>query len=60
MAHTVKVKSVRHVTHNVLRITLEKPEGLTYIPGQAVDISIHKEGWEKRNKDLHLYLFAGR
>lgn len=47
MAHTVKVKSVRHVTHNVLRIMLEKPEGLAYIPGQAVDISIHKEGWEK-------------
>ncbi len=47
MAHTVKIKSIIPITHDVLRITAEKPEGITYIPGQAVDININKDGWEK-------------
>lgn len=46
MTHLAKIKSIKHVTHDVLGISLEKPEGLTYIPGQAVDVSINKEGWE--------------
>lgn len=47
MAHTVKIKSVTHITHDVLRIVTEKPEGIHYGAGQAVDISINKPGWEK-------------
>ena len=46
MIHLAKIMSISHVTHDVLGITLEKPEGLNYIPGQAVDVSINKEGWE--------------
>ena len=46
MTHLAKIKSITHVTHDVLGISLEKPEGLIYIPGQAVDVSINKEGWE--------------
>lgn len=41
----VKVKSVKHLTHDVLSITAEKPVGIHYNPGQAVDVSINKEGW---------------
>ena len=33
--------------HDVLRIITEKPKTLDYQPGQAVDISIHKKGWEE-------------
>lgn len=47
MSHIVKIKSVEHLTHDVLRIVAEKPQGLTYVPGQAVDISLNKPGWEK-------------
>ena len=47
MAHKSKIKSIVPVTHDVLRVVAERPEGLTYTPGQAVDISINKEGWEK-------------
>ncbi len=45
MAHTSKIKSIGHVTHDVLKITLEKPEKISYQPGQAVDISINKPEW---------------
>lgn len=47
MGQVVKVKSVEHLTHDVLRIITEKPVGITYQPGQAADISINKTGWDK-------------
>src|SRR5690349_11905197 len=37
----VKILKVEPVTHNVRRFTLERPEGLTFVPGQAADISIN-------------------
>ncbi len=47
MGQTVKIRAIEHLTHDVLRIEADKPEGLVYQPGQAVDISINKPGWEK-------------
>ena len=43
----VKILSTEYLTHDVLEITAEKPAGITYIPGQAADISIAKQGWEQ-------------
>lgn len=47
MEAVVKIKSIIHVTHDVLQITTEKPAGIVYQPGQAVDISINKPGWSE-------------
>lgn len=47
MAQTVKILSIEKLTHDVLKIVAEKPKDLTYNPGQAVDISINKPGWEQ-------------
>lgn len=47
MAQIVKVRSIEHITHDVLRIVAEKPADLSYQPGQAVDLSINKKGWEE-------------
>jgi ferredoxin-NADP reductase len=44
---TVKIIEIEHLTHSVLRIVVEKPEGMTFEPGQATDISIDKEGWKE-------------
>ncbi|HZK07177.1 MAG TPA: hypothetical protein VFC92_03155 [Bacteroidales bacterium] len=44
--YILKVKSVGHVTHDVLQIVLEKPPGFTFLPGQAAEVAINKEGWE--------------
>ena len=50
MSQKTTIKSIEHLTHDVLRIVLEKPEGLDFIPGQAVDISLNKPDWsEKKN-----------
>ncbi|MCC7437382.1 MAG: flavodoxin reductase [Armatimonadetes bacterium] len=46
MAQAVKIKSVEHLTHDVLKIIAEKPDALTYQAGQAADVAINKPGWE--------------
>lgn len=46
----VKVKSIKHITHDVLQIITEKPEHFKFTPGQASHISINKPDWkEKKN-----------
>lgn len=44
--YTVKIIGIDRLTHDVIRIKLEKPFSFTFTPGQSVDISINKEGWE--------------
>lgn len=46
MSQLVKIKSIEHLTHDVLRLVAEKPKGITYTAGQAVDIAVQKEGWK--------------
>lgn len=48
--YCVKIKSVRHITHDVLQIDVEKPEKFHFIPGQAAEISINKEGWQNQKR----------
>lgn len=43
----VKILSIEHATHNVMRIRTEKPEGISYVAGQAVDIAINTPKWKE-------------
>lgn len=43
----VKIVSIEHATHNVMRIRTEKPEGISYLAGQAVDIAINTPKWKE-------------
>lgn len=49
-AFTVKIKSIKHLTHDVLRIVTEKPQKLSFTPGQATEVSINKSGWEDEKR----------
>lgn len=55
MGQAVKILEKEKLTHDVLRIVAEKPVGLVYLPGQAVDISLNKPGWEK---ELRAFTFT--
>lgn len=50
MDFTVKISAIKEVTHDVRCIRIEKPEGYTFVPGQATEVAINKPGWvdEKR------------
>lgn len=48
--HFVKIKSIQHITHDVLQIVTERPQQYKFTPGQATEVSINKKDWlnEKR------------
>src|SRR5512133_3781115 len=46
----VIIKSIKHITHDVLRIVTEKPQHLNFNPGQAAEISINKKDWENEKR----------
>ena len=46
----IKIKSIEKVTHNVIQIVTEKPEHLTFTPGQAAEISINMTGWKDEKR----------
>lgn len=41
--HIVKIFSIEYVTHDVKRYRVVKPEGYSFIPGQATEVSINKD-----------------
>lgn len=50
MTHRLKIAAITPLARNVFQYDLEKPEGLVFEPGQAVDVSIGKEGWEDEKR----------
>lgn len=44
--YNVKILNTEFITPDVKRITVEKPKGYSFIPGQAADVAIDGEGWE--------------
>lgn len=50
MSHIVKITSIKKITHDVLEIRVEKPEGYSFVPGQATEVAINQPNWlnEKR------------
>ena len=42
---TVRIVTIEHATPNVMHIRTEKPDGISYLPGQAVDVAVDEVGW---------------
>lgn len=50
MEHIIKIKAIEQVTHDVKRFQCEKPAGYNFIPGQATEVSINREGWQQEKR----------
>lgn len=48
----VKITSFEFVTHNVLQVVTEKPTLFNFNSGQAAEVSINKDGWQKDKRPL--------
>jgi len=48
--HLVKIKTIQHIVHDVLKIVTEKPRDYDFNPGQATEIAINKSGWEEKER----------
>ena len=49
-SHILKIKSINEVTHDVVRIVLDKPINYTFTPGQATEVAINKEQWREKRR----------
>lgn len=50
MDHIVKILLTEYVTPDVKRFVVEKPEGYSFIPGQATDVAINMEGLKEHKR----------
>lgn len=48
--HLVKIKSIKHITHDVVQVITEKPTQYNFSPGQATDVAINKNGWKDEKR----------
>src|ERR1035437_1438822 len=46
--HVVKIQSIEFITHNVLKIIMDRPPHYNFTPGQATDVTINKPGWKRK------------
>ncbi len=46
--HIVRILNIEKVTHDVKRFQVEKPEGYSFIPGQATDVTINTPQFRNR------------
>ena len=50
MTHTLTLQSISPVTHDTHHLVFDKPEGFSFTPGQAVDLSLDKDGWREEKR----------
>ena len=48
--YIVKINEIIVRTHNVRTYRVSKPEGFSFTPGQATDLSLRKPGWENEKR----------
>lgn len=48
--HKVAILDIQPVTHNVIRLTVERPKDYHFTPGQATEVAINKEGFTKQRR----------
>ncbi|SEK49261.1 hypothetical protein SAMN05444413_10227 [Roseivivax marinus] len=50
MPHTLTLKRIEPVTHDTNHLVFDRPDGVEFKPGQAVDLALDRDGWrdEKR------------
>ena len=47
---SVKIKSIKKVTHDTLSITVEKPDNYDFKPGQATMVAVDRDGWREKKR----------
>ncbi|MFZ0472388.1 MAG: FAD-binding oxidoreductase [Bacteroidales bacterium] len=48
--HIVRIISTEQLTHDVKRFQVEKPEGYSFIPGQATDVSVNRPDLKSKKR----------
>lgn len=58
--YNVKIRSIKHITPDVLQIVTEKPEQFYFTPGQATEVIINKPEWKDKKRPFTITCLPGR
>lgn len=50
MSYTVAIRDIQQITHDVKQFKFDKPDGFEFVPGQATEVSIDKDGWREEKR----------
>jgi len=45
MSHELTLREIRKATHDTHHLIFDRPEGFDFIPGQAIEMTLQKDGW---------------
>jgi len=48
--HTVRILGIKQITHDVKQFRVEKPDGYTFVPGQATSVSVNTPELRKKRR----------
>ena len=48
--HLVKIKALKKITHDVLQVKIDKPLNYNFVPGQATEVAVNKDGWKEEKR----------
>lgn len=50
MSHNLTLQAIRALSHNVHELTVERPDGYDFAPGQATDLALDRDGWRDEQR----------
>jgi NAD(P)H-flavin reductase len=50
--HIVKVLHTEYLTHDVKRLTVQRPENYHFKSGQATEVSVNKRDWKNKKRSF--------
>lgn len=48
--HKVAVRAIENLTHDVKKLTVDKPANYAFAPGQATEVALDQEGWREEGR----------
>src|SRR5664279_4037090 len=59
LQYVVKIIEIFAVTHDAKCFRIERPEGFTFLPGQATDLSVNRPGMEENTRPFTFTALSG-
>ncbi len=60
MSRKLTLQSIEPVTHDVNHLVFDRPDGLDFVPGQAIDMALDKEGWREERRPFTFTSLPGQ
>lgn len=60
MSRKLTLQSITPLTHDVHQLVFDRPEGFEFVPGQAVDMALDRDGWREERRPFTFTSLPGQ